>query len=178
MTDAPRQADGRVANALGRLEEILQEQLRAYGQLLDYLGRKREAVRTADMELMTAICEKENGIAQRLAELEKGRLSLVGVLTEALAPAAQAPLTMPRIAESIEEPARGRLLALAAQLRSAVQETRRASSVVRMAAEALARHMAGIRQTVQTVMSRAQVYGRRGQIAAGEQAQFCVDVKS
>ena len=82
------------------------------------------------------------------------------------------------IAESVDEPDRTRLLALGEQLRSTMGQVRRASSVVRAAAEALDRHMAGIVHTVQSALSRARVYGSRGRLAAGAQMHFSVDLET
>ncbi|MHC4414921.1 MAG: flagellar protein FlgN [Planctomycetota bacterium] len=166
------------AEHLGWLERTLREQLDGHRQLLGCIGRKREAVRTADMESIAAICQQEHAIAHRLTELEKIRLELVGSLTEVLHPEARSPLTVSQIGAVLEEPDRTRLSALAGQLRSLVQEARHASSVVRSAAEALARHMAGISQTVQSALSRTQVYSQRGRITSGTQCRFQVDVTS
>ena len=55
---------------------------------------------------------------------------------------------------------------------------RRGSSVVRMASEALNRHMIGVLQTVRSALSGAGVYERKGQVALGAQLDFSVDVKS
>ena len=163
---------------LAELERIMQGQLDGHRQLLECIERNREAVRDADMTAIESNCKQEHGIAHTLGELEKARLAIVGRLTETLDPQAGAPLTLSQIAEAVQEPDGGRLLAVAGELRAAVAEVRRASSVVRGAAEALARHMGGLMQTVQGVLSRARVYGRRGNIATGSQKQFCVDVKS
>ncbi len=160
------------------LERVLRDQLDGHQALLRLIRRKREAVRTADIDCISDICEQEHDLAQRLAELEKDRLRLVGVLTEALRPDAETPLTVSQIGATIEEPVRSRLSALAGQLRSIVEEARQTSSVVRVAAEALARHMAGISQTVQSVLSQARVYSDRGRITSGSQCQVCVDVTS
>lgn len=163
---------------IARLERIMRDQLQGHELLLECIHRKREAVRTADLDSIASICQREHTIVQRLAEMEKARLELIGKLTEALDSQAKAPLTVSRIAEAIDDPVRSRLCALAEKLRCTVLEARQASSVVRAATEALARHMTGIMQTVQSVLSQARVYSHSGRIAAGAQYQFCVDVTS
>ncbi len=163
---------------IGLLEETLRRQLDAHKQLLGCVERNHEAVGRADMQQIRSICEEQNTVAQGLAELEKVRLTLVGRLTERLEPDAQRPVSLGRIAAELDEPAGGRFETLAAQLKHAVEEVRKASAVVRTAADTLARHMSGLMQTVQSVMGRATVYGRRGRIETGQQNQFCVDIRS
>ena len=160
------------------LEETLRRQLEAHKLLLACVERNREAIRQADMQQIRSICEEQNTIAQGLAELEKVRLTLVGRLTERLEPDAQQPVSLGRIAAELDESASGRFEALAAQLKHAVEEVRKASAIVRTAADALARHMSGLMQTVQSALGRATVYGRRGRIETGQQNQFCLDIRS
>ena len=160
------------------LEENLRRQLDAHRQLLECIQRNREAIGRADMQQIRSICDQENTVAQQLGELEKVRLALIGRVTEHLEPDAGQPVSMSRIAEALDEPAAGRLEALAAQLRAMIQEVRQASAVVRTAADALARHMGGLLQTVHSALGRAKVYGRRGMLVTGEQNQFCLDIKS
>ena len=160
------------------LEQTLRRQLDAHKHLLVCVERNREAVRQADMQQIRSVCEEQNTVAQVLAELEKVRLVLVGRLTERLEPDAQQPVSLSRIAAELDEPAGGRFETLAVQLKQAVEEVRKASAVVRTAADTLARHMSGLMQTVQSALGRATVYGRRGRIETGQQHQFCVDIKS
>lgn len=160
------------------LRRILRGQLEGHKRLLACIDGSREAVRKADMQAIEQHCRKEHEIADRLAELEKARLQLVGALTATLRPQSAEPLTLTQIAEALDDPRRRDLLAVADELRATVDQVRRRSSVVRAAAEALARHMDGLVQTVQAAFSRAQVYGRRGRIATAGQRQFCIDVKS
>ncbi len=160
------------------LEENLRCQLEGHRSLLTCIARNREAIRQADMHQIQSICEQKNEIAQHLSELEKQRLTLVGRLTEQLEPDAERPVSLDRIAAALQEPARGRFEVLAAELRAGIEEVRTASAVVRGASDALARHMTGLMQTVQSVLGRAKVYGRRGRLVTGEQNQFCVDIRS
>ena len=166
------------ASLLDSLESALRAQLDGQQLLLKCLERKRQAIRSADIAEITAICGGENAIIQRMAELEKKRLEIVGALTEAFAGRAQQPLTLNEIAQRAAEPQQTRLSALAAQLRDAVAQLRRESSIVRTAAETHSRHLSGIVQTVHSALSRARVYGNRGTISLGSQVQSVVDIKS
>ncbi len=160
------------------IEENLRSQLEGHRKLLICIERNREAVRQANMQQIHSICEQKNEIAQHLSELEKQRLMVLGRLTERLEPDAERPIPLDRVAAALEEPARGRFEALAAELRAAIKDVRTASAVVRGATDALARHMTGLMQTVQSVLGRAKVYGRLGRLVTGEQNQFCVDIRS
>ena len=160
------------------LEENLRSQLEGHRTLLTCIERNREAVRQASMQQIHSICEQKNEIVQHLSELEKQRLMVLGRLTERLEPDAERPIPLDRITAALEEPARGRFEVLGAELRAAIEETRTASAVVRGATDALARHMSGLMQTVQSVLGRAKVYGRLGRLVTGEQNQFCVDIRS
>ncbi len=161
-----------------RLERILHELLGGHDQLLVLIQRIREAVRKADLQEIVSLCEQENTLAQRLAELEKERLVLVGTVTELLSPAAEVPLSLGRIAEAVGQPAGHALSELAGKLRSIVAEARQASSVLRAASESLGRHMGGLMQTVQGAISRANVYSHRGRITGGTRSQLGVDLTS
>jgi flagellar biosynthesis/type III secretory pathway chaperone len=163
---------------LGLLEEILRRLLADHERMLACLDRNREAIRQADMDALKSVCEEQNAIVQQLAELEKSRLVVVGRLTQRLQPQAEAPLSMSQIADAVDEPAGRRLSALAGQLRSAVEEVRAASAVLRAAGQALARHMSGLMQTVQSALSRARVYSPRGQLAVGAQSRYAIDLTS
>ncbi|MHC4218133.1 MAG: flagellar export chaperone FlgN [Planctomycetota bacterium] len=158
------------------LEQLLLRQLEDHKRMLVCLEQNREAVRRADMDAIKQVCQEQNSIAQRLAELEKSRLVVVGRMTQRLQPQAAAPLSMQQIAEAVGEPAGDRLAGLAGQLRASVEEVRKASAVVRKAGDALARHMSGLMQTVHSALTRARVYSRRGQLATSDQCRFSVDV--
>ena len=160
------------------LEQILAEQFQGHEQLLELVGRNREAVRRADMAEIKVACELQNVVGQNVAELEKRRLSLVGSLTRQFAPDAPRPLTVTEIATHLEPALAERLQARADALRPLVERVREESSVVRQAADALVRHMTGIVQGVHSILSQAQVYGRKGVITGGAECRLCVDVRS
>jgi len=163
---------------LDLLEKILRAQIEIHHRLLEFIQGKKEAIRTADLAKIESLCQQENVVAQKLAALEKHRLDLVGQLTMVFQPKAERPLTMTDIATRLPEPQQGRLTALAAQLRDDLAAVKQQSSIVRAAAETLARHMSGIMQTVNSALSKARVYGQRGRLVVGAQVQSIVDFKS
>lgn len=161
-----------------KLDQNLRAQLAAHRRLLECITACREALRRADLDQVSSACEQEHAIAHELGELEKARLALVGTLTQRLAPQAARPLGVGEIAAALGGPAGTKLAAVAGELRGAVEDVGRRSAVVRRAAEALSRHMAGLMQIVYGALGRARVYGRRGRLESGEPGQFCVDVRT
>lgn len=159
-------------------ERILRDQLEMHRTLLQCIARKKHAIRTADIAGVTRICGEENAIVQRLAETEKQRLALLGRMTQFVNPGADRPLAVTELAEHAPEPQRSRIIALAVQLREALQQVQKESSVVRAAAETLSRHMTGIMQTVHAALNRTRVYGHRGRISTATQFPAVVDIKS
>ena len=176
--DQPSERDKALTDCAEMLERILRAQLDGHRQLLEHIERKREAIRRADINAVGDLCQQEHAVAHHVTELEKHRLALVGKLTGALRPNASEPLKISEIAEIIGGEHRESLLEAAMSLCGAVDEVRRASSIVRAAGESLSRHMSGLMQTVQSALSRARVYGERGKLRDGEQCQFCVDLTS
>ena len=168
----------RMEDEVQGLEENLRAQLEGHRRLLKCIESCREALRSADLERIASACEQEHAIAHEMGELEKTRLALVGTLTGRLHPLAPRPLALAQIAAGVGGAAGTRLAAIAADLRGVIEDVSRRSAVVRGAAEALSRHMAGIMQVVHGALGRARVYGRRGRIQSSEQGQFCIDVRT
>jgi N-acetylglucosamine-6-phosphate deacetylase len=163
---------------LDRLTRLLAAQTEGHHRLLQCIGRKRKAIKEADIDSITQLCRKEQALAQGIREMERQRLDIVGRLTRAWAPQAQSALSLREIAERGGSTWQEPLTELAGALRKAIDDVRRESSIVRAAADALSRHITGVMQTVNSAMSRVQLYERCGRIAVGAQMDFCVDLKS
>ncbi len=167
-----------VVELVGVLEKILSALHDDYKKIARLIERKKEAIRSANMQEITGICKEEHVVAQHATQLEKQRLVLIGDLTSRLQPNASEPLTVSGIADALDDPDRDRILELAHALKQTVKEVRQASSVVRKAADTLAAHMGGLLQTMQSVLSKAQVYSQKGRISVSAQSQYCLDIKS
>ena len=161
-----------------QLHRVLRAQLEGYGRLLSAIRNKREAIRSADIDGITNLCHEENTIAQRLGDLEKYRLQLVGQITETVDPDAEAPLSLNEIVALASGEERAQLSVLAADLRQAVDAVRQESAIVRRAAEALSTHVTGLMQKVQSALSRLPMYGQRGRIEVDQHFSCAVDVTS
>ncbi len=160
------------------LEEILRQLLNGQRSLHTQLERKQQALRKADIQAVAAICQQEQALIRRIGQLESQRQELNSRMTQMVDPAAKQPWTVNDLAQLLDESDQKRLLVLAAELREALNTNRTQSSILHKAAEALARHMSGIAQTVHMAMSRARVYGAKGTIASGAQLDFTVDLQT
>ncbi len=163
---------------INQIELILRKQFTLHEQLAQMIARKRDIIRSGQIQSITQICEEENVIVQQIAELEKRRFILVGQVTELVDPNRETPLTVSEMATLVEHEQSERLTAFAAQVREIVERVRRESSVVRNAMEQLSMHMAGLMQLVQGTLSRAKVYGRHGRLAVGVPVSSALDLKS
>ena len=160
-----------------RLEELLNEQRSLYGQLDQLVEQQREALRTADVEGLVVISAQEREVVTAIHRIDQRRVELTSAIASELGIQAEKP---PVLSDPLEHsgPLRSRLVAIADELRQLVAKTRAASSVVRTAAESLARHMQGIVQTVEAGFSRAGVYERAGRITEGSPWQTAIDIRS
>ena len=163
------------------LRQLLAKQLEMHEQLLSCIHQKREAIRTANVAVMTECCEREHRLTARLRELDLRRPGIVEHLARLLDMKARDPSAISAcdIADRLEEPARGVMAALAAQLRETMRAVKREHSIVHHAADALSRHMSGIMQGVQAMLNQTGVYERRGRIVSALLSSVgSVDVKS
>ena len=73
---------------------------------------------------------------------------------------------------------RSRLVKVADELRRLIAKTRSASGVVRTAAEALARHMQGIVQSVEVVIGRTGNYERSCRLVSALPRHTSINIRS
>ncbi|MBI1367588.1 MAG: hypothetical protein GC162_02925 [Planctomycetes bacterium] len=135
-------------------------------QLLLLVKRKQEAMRLAKPQLVTDCCAHENERVQKIAELEKRRQQVLGLLTQKLAPQSTKPMTLSEVAEHAGEPRRGRLLVMHRKLRALIEQIRRENDIARRATEGLLRHVTGVMQMVTAAVGGSGTYGRRGMSGA------------
>jgi hypothetical protein len=160
------------------LETLMRELVVCYEQLRTIGAMRHESIRGADAEGLGACVRQENELIQRVAEIEKRRIQLVGRCTEVLGEPERGEATMGWIAERAPEPLRGRLLSLAGSLRELLRAVSRQNRVSRETAEALASHMRGLIAKVAQHLNHAQVYGRAGVVEAGPRVVSALDITS
>jgi hypothetical protein len=164
-----------IDQVLEAVERVLHAELADHHVLLADLEAKREAIRLANVARINEITRREEQILRRMAERAAQRKQL-GERVAKLAKVEAAPMS---VLIALANDARAmRLRELKGELETAGREIRRRSTIVRSAAEALSRHMAGVLQTVTGALSRAGVYGRRGTLQLGQASASSVDVRS
>ncbi|MHC4247068.1 MAG: flagellar protein FlgN, partial [Planctomycetota bacterium] len=133
------------------LEATLSTQIEGYRRFLETIGRKRDAIKNAQLDRVPEIAAIEEQIVHRLERLDRRRTTEARRLAEAVGVDPDA--TISEVVAAIEETDGSKLAVLATQLRELVERAKREHSVVRAAADSLARHMAGIVQSVTGALS-------------------------
>ena len=154
----------------------LEEARDLYGELLELVRARREAVRVADLARFTKLADGESRILARLSELDRVRVAEARALATRLALPADASLA--DICARIPEPMRARIDLARSELKEKLETARRESSVLRQAAERLSAHMAGILQSVHSALAHANIYSRGGRIAVGANVMSTLDIRS
>ncbi len=160
--------------ALERLQSILDTQAEGYRRLLTSIDRQRDAIRRADLEAVPTIAEVQQKIVDRLRILDERREVAGRDLATELGLNPES--TLKQLVESLPRDRGDRLLVRAAELRELVEKARHEQSVVKTAGDALARHMAGLVQSVAGTLSGTGVYGRRGMLRDGAPVVAGIDV--
>lgn len=151
---------------LRQLEGQLRELLAEHEAMLALIRRKREAIRQAKPAVVQDCSNRENQHVQAIGRIESERQRTVAALTAAIAPQSSQPLRLGQIAETCDEPRRGRLLVLQAQLIDRMNEIKRESAVTRRAMEGLLGHVQGMVQTLLQSVAGGGTYGARGRVDA------------
>ena len=160
------------------LEKLLRQQMEDHRALREVLAKQEQAVRQAAVADLVNITGEQQRLVNHLAEVERHRVNLAMQISRQIDSTTAEPLPVSRIAESLEQPQRSRLMETAEELRGLVEDVRQRSSVVRAATEALSRHVTGLVQSVSAALSRAGVYSRRGRVNMSETVPASVDVTS
>ena len=156
------------------LEATLSTQIEGYRRFLETIGRKRDAIKNAELDRVPEIAAIEEQIVDRLQRLDQRRTAEARRLAEALGIDPES--TVSEVVAALGEADGSKLAALASQLRTLVERAKREHSVVRAAADSLARHMAGIVQSVTGALSGTGVYGRQGRLRDGSSLATGLDL--
>ena len=154
--------DKQIEASLASLETVVRRQLQVHEELLNLMGRQREALRNAQTERLTELCQLENEKVQAVSELEKQRLALVARLTLMVKQDAAEPMSMVQLAEHLPVQAGDKLRLLRHQLRNGMLQVRQQTGIALRATETLMRHMQGLVQTVGAMSSGVCTYASSG----------------
>ena len=158
-----------------RLEELLDTQCSHYRRVEELVGQQKDALRVADVTPVQRQ-QRRAGTARRHL-----RLTTAGWSWSRPSPpnsASSSRTSRPSRTCSSTPPRRGRLVTIADELRRLITATRVASSVVRTAAESLARHMQGIVQSVEVGIGRTGIYGRTGRLVSALPRHTSINIRS
>ena len=170
----PSDAASPTSPAIERLQGILDTQAEGYRRLLTSIDRQRDAIRRADLDAVPTIAEVQQKIVDRLRILDEQREIAGRELAEELGLDPEAALR--ELVAAMPEESGTRLTVRAAELRQLVEQARHEQSVMKTAGDALARHMAGLVQSVAGTLSGTGVYGRRGMLRDGAPVVAGIDL--
>jgi hypothetical protein len=160
------------------LERVLMELIAVYEAMASSAAERLAAIRGCDGARLTMIVRRENELVQRVAEIEKRRVGVVGTLADRLGLTDRSGTRIGQIADRLEDPWRERVRGLADRLRGLLTRVRRDNEVSGRAAASLSEHMGGLVRALAREMNHAKTYGRRGFVEAGPAVTSSVDVKS
>lgn len=174
----PPQTQSVLDGSLGELEQILREMIAHHEKLTDLSTVRHDAMRRADTDALGSCIQAENEVVQRIADTEKKRIRVVGVLAAHFGSPARNQTKLSWIAERCPAAARARLETLSARLVSVIRTLHERNAILQAAAETLARHMNGIRKQINATLNHAKTYGRKGAVDAGPSVISAVDLRS
>lgn len=155
------------------LEAVLSSMIDAHEQMLVIAGNHRAAIARADGHGVQDCVEHTGVLAARVAELELQRRAIIAGLVK---PGRGEKPTVSMVAAGFPEPARGRVLALASQLRDLLIRLRQEMRVIKSATQSLVAHMDGLMQQVVRALSQTRLYDPRGRIDPGGPAACGLDL--
>lgn len=147
------------------LEALLGEYAGEYRSLAAMSAQHLRAIASADRAEIDRCTAAQQAAAARMAKLDSRRAAIERSAAVALGLTASrggkpAQVTTSMIAAACPEPTRGRLQALAFQVRSLAEESSLAQRTVRAAAMTLASHMQSLMEQVGRALSHAGTYTR------------------
>ena len=177
--------------AVAELETLLRGLLAEHGELLNLAAEHRRAISKADSAALAACLAQQGQVVQRVADLERRRMSLMVRLSDRLRssgveralgsgvqPVVPDRITITSLARTLPEPVRTRLIAVAERLRELLERLHREHLVLKEAAAALASHMEGVMRQVGRAFSHAGTYGRRGAVDGAVQVISGLDLRT
>jgi hypothetical protein len=160
------------------LEGVLTALLRGYQELRGLAGEHREAIRRADTGAIGRAVARQTAVLQALADAEERRRALIAGATGVVTlPRTGRATTLSDVAAFVPEPARGRLLALAAELKEHMRAVQMQGTSLRAAATGLVAHMEGLMRQVGKQLSHAGTYSPRGVVDARVAVVSALDLR-
>jgi hypothetical protein len=145
---------------------LLGEFRKLHEELLAVIQHKLAAMRRADVEAVNSCLAREQFLANRIRQQEGLRQQLVQLIGKELGLAAEQTvrLSLKGLAERLEEPCRGRLLAQAAALRETMMTIDRANKVAAMVTGEMLKHFRQVCMAMARVGQSTGTYSPAGRL--------------
>lgn len=160
------------------LERLVCDLIECYEGLERVGERRMAAIRGAKARELSASVREENELVQRVAELEKHRVAIVGAYAKRMGSEAKVQTKLSWIAERLEGEAGERIGGLVERLRVTIQRVQGRNEVAQEATVSLAMHMRGLLRKVAEQLNHARTYGRGGLVEPGARVMSALDVRS
>ncbi|MBX3357573.1 MAG: flagellar export chaperone FlgN [Phycisphaeraceae bacterium] len=167
------------ADAVDRLEDILDQLATHHQTLLDLARRQQAAIATADAPTLQRLVTLQNQAVQQIAALEHDRGMAVASIARATGrqpSALPAAASLSWLASGLDATARQRLSDAASRLMTILRSLRHEHEVIRAATTSLTTHMDGIIRQIARRLSHAGTYARHGGVDAGPTVQSALDM--
>lgn len=148
---------------VNELLKLLGELLAGQRRLLAVAEARRDAMRTFDVARLEALTEQQRAETGALAALDARRKGIVAALRPHLRGAEP---TVTEIAKRTAEPQRTQLLALAAEVKAAVEQLDRTNRINATVSDAVIKGLAKVLKVVTGLAQHAGLYMRNGRKAA------------
>ena len=156
------------------LASILDELIGQQVDLHDVVRAKLEAMRRADTDEMTMLSHREGGIAAQVNELEQRRRQVTSEFASALSFPIHTGieyLSLPVLAERLEERHRTRLTRLGAALREKMLQVAEANRVVELVSREMLAHFDNLFSVFTQDENEPRIYSRGGAMEDGAGAK-------
>lgn len=160
------------------VERIFCELGAQVARLEDLAGRRRMALAHADTRGLADCIAAENIAVQRVADLEKLRVSVARTLAARLGWSEQSELRVSWLGRRVGGALGERLTARAVELRERLEALARSNQSAELAARTLAAHMEGLWRQAASVLNHSKTYARTGAVLPGASVVSALDVQS
>ena len=173
------------AQAIEDLDAAVRDLIVEHERLILAVADQRHAIATADGQKLNAAILLQGESAQRIAQIERKRISAVAVITASTSvKAGSKPLPQPgqvrltELAATLPDAPRARLLESAGLLKLVLERLHKEYQVLREAAGQLAAHLEGITRQVYAKLSHTGAYARSGSLRAPVQVVSSLDLRT
>ncbi|MEO1583007.1 MAG: flagellar export chaperone FlgN [Planctomycetota bacterium] len=158
------------------LETVLEGLLTQHESLVRLASRHRDALRAADGGAITELSLERDRVNAAIVELNEERVRITRSLTDRLG-AGTGAVAMKTLIQAIAPERAGRLSSLAAELRSAVEASRREHSILRDATAMFAGQLEGVLNRAVEMCAPARTYTAAGRMSASVTVPSALDVR-